>query len=76
MMKLTFHDKKESFTIQVNKLEGEWLVDMLQKIAVKNSKVYSFNELKLDFESSLENFELFWHSKPINSLRNFGLLIL
>ena len=76
MMMLTFHNKKESFTIQVNKLEGEWLVDMLQKIAVKNSKVYSFNELKLDFESSLENFELFWHSKPINSLRNFGLLIL
>ncbi|MFC6876628.1 B12-binding domain-containing radical SAM protein [Flavobacterium myungsuense] len=76
MMKLTFHDKKESFTIQVNKLEGEWLVDMLQKITVKNSKVYSFNELKLDFESSLENFEMFWHSKPINSLRNFGLLIL
>lgn len=76
MIKLTFHDKKESFTIQVNKLEGEWLVDMLQKIAVKNSKVYSFNELKLDFEISLEDFELFWHSKPINSLRNFGLLIL
>ncbi|KAB1154986.1 B12-binding domain-containing radical SAM protein [Flavobacterium luteum] len=76
MLKLTFHDKKESFTIQVNKLEGEWLVDMLQKIAVKNSKVYSFNELKLDFETSLEDFELFWQSKPINSLRNFGLLIL
>ena len=76
MMKLTFHDKKESFTIQVNKLEGEWLVNMLQKMTVKNSKVYSFNELKLDFESSLEDFELFWHSKPINFLRNFGLLIL
>jgi hypothetical protein len=76
MIKLTFHDKKESYTIQVNKLEGEWLVGMLQKIAVKNSKIYSFNELKLDFEISLEDFELFWHSKPINSLRNFGLLIL
>ncbi len=76
MMKFTFHDKKESFTIQINKLEGEWLVDMLQKIAVKNSKVYSFNELKLDFETSIEDFELFWYSKPINTLRNFGLLIL
>ena len=76
MIKLTFHDKKESYTIQVNKLEGEWLVGMLRKIAVKNSKIYSFNELKLDFEISLEDFELFWHSKPINSLRNFGLLIL
>ncbi len=76
MMRLTFHDKKESFTIQVDKLEGEWLVEMLQKLAIKTSKIYSFEEVKLDFETSLEDFELFWHSKPINSLRNFGLLLL
>ena len=37
MMTLTFHDKKESFTIQTNKTEGEWLVEMLQKISVSNS---------------------------------------
>jgi hypothetical protein len=30
MMSLTFHDKKESFTIQTNKIEGEWLVAMLK----------------------------------------------
>ena len=76
MMRLTFHDKKESFTIQTAKEEGEWLVTMLQKITVSNIKIYTFQEVKADFESNLENFELFWHSKPINSLREFGLLIL
>jgi hypothetical protein len=39
---LTFHDKKESFTIQTNKIEGEWLVAMLAKIAVVNTKVLTF----------------------------------
>jgi len=76
MMTLTFHDKKESFTIQTNKTEGEWLVDMLQKISVSNVKTCSFQEIKTDFEQQLEDFELFWYSKPVNTLREFGLLVL
>ncbi|MNS28130.1 Radical SAM superfamily protein [compost metagenome] len=76
MMTLTFHDKKESFTIQTNKEEGEWLVAILQKISVSNTKIYSFQEIKNDFEVHLEDFELFWYSKPVNTLREFGLLVL
>lgn len=75
-MALTFHDKKESFTIQINKNEGEWLVELLQKISISNTKVYSFQEIKSDFETHFEDFELFWYSKPINTLREFGLLVL
>jgi hypothetical protein len=76
MMRLTFHDKKESFDIQTNKEEGEWLVVILTKIAVLNNKVYTFQELKADFESQLQDFELFWYSKPIHILRSYGLLTL
>jgi hypothetical protein len=76
MMALTFHDKKESFTIQTNKTEGEWLEEILQKLSVSNAKTYSFQEVKTDFEQQLEDFELFWYSKPVNSLREFGLLVL
>ena len=76
MLTLTFHDKKESFTIQTNKTEGEWLVEILEKISVSNTKTYSFQEVKADFETQLEDFELFWYSKPIKTLREFGLLVL
>jgi hypothetical protein len=76
MMSLTFHDKKESFTIQTNKNEGEWLVELLKKITVSNSKNYTFQEIKTDFETEFDDFELFWYSKPINTLRGFGLLVL
>jgi hypothetical protein len=47
---------------------------MLAKIAVVNTKVLTF-QIKADFESNLEDFELFWHSKPINTLK-FGVLVL
>jgi len=76
MMTLTFHDKKESFTIQTNKKEGEWLVEILSKISVSKNKIHTFQEIKQDFETHLEDFELFWYSKPIHTLREFGLLVL
>ena len=76
MVSLTFHHKKESFTIQTNKLEGEWLVTMLSKMAVSSAKTFTFQEIKTDFETQFEDFELFWYSKPIHTLREFGLLVL
>ncbi|MRX68205.1 radical SAM protein [Flavobacterium resistens] len=76
MMSLTFHDKKESFAIQTSKDEGEWLLSILRNISVSATKNYTFQEVKNDFETQLEDFELFWYSKPINTLREFGLLVL
>jgi len=76
MMTLNFHSKKESFSIQTNQLEGVWLISILDKISVSNEKVYTFQEMKIDFEATIEHFELFWYSKPINTLRAFGLLVL
>jgi hypothetical protein len=76
MMTLTFHDKKESFTIQTGKKEGEWLLEILNKISVSNTKTFTHKEIKADFERNFQDFELFWYSKPMNTLRDFGLLVL
>ncbi len=76
MATLTFHDNKESFSIQIARKEGEWLLKMLDKVAVSTNKTYTFSELKEDFETHFEHFELFWHAKPIQTLTNFGLLVL
>lgn len=76
MIKLVFHDKKESFAIQLNKEEGEWLVKTLERGSVYNSKLFTFQEIKSDFELHFTDFEIFWYSKPILTLRDFGLLVL
>ncbi|WP_316803263.1 B12-binding domain-containing radical SAM protein [Pedobacter nototheniae] len=76
MAALTFQNKKDSFTIQTNKTEGVWLASMLEKVSISNDKVYTFLEIKTDFENSFQDFELFWYSKPVNVLRDSGLLIL
>ncbi|WP_293300111.1 radical SAM protein [Pedobacter sp. UBA4863] len=76
MMTLHFHHKRDNFSLQTNKAEGEWLAAVLDKISAANEKTLTFNDLKADFETNLEHFELFWYSKPIHTLRAFGLLVL
>ncbi|TYP96049.1 radical SAM family protein [Tenacibaculum adriaticum] len=76
ILQLTFHDKMETFQIVLEKEKGEWFLNILQKITLSNEKQMSFSQLKTDFETYFEDFELFWFSKPIRTLRDHGLLVL
>ncbi|MCW4468464.1 radical SAM protein [Flavobacterium sp. MFBS3-15] len=76
MAELALHDKKESYSIQVSKENGDWLADFLEKASVQNTGTTTFAQAKKDYESTQEDFELFWYSKPVNTLREYGLLVL
>ena len=76
MLKLTFHDKKSTFDVSLEKEKGDWLLLKLEELAVTNDKKTTLGELKSDFENDFEDFELFWYSKPILTLRQNGLLVL
>ncbi|WP_443939013.1 B12-binding domain-containing radical SAM protein [Pedobacter sp. MW01-1-1] len=73
---LTFYDKRETFTLQLNATEGKWLAHILSEISLSATRLWTLQELKSDFETANENFELFWYSKSIKTLRKFGLLVL
>ncbi len=75
-IQLNFHEKKESFIISTSKEQGLWLEEMLEKTSIYKGKNVTYKEVKIDFERSMSDFELFWYSKPINTLKNYGLLIL
>lgn len=74
LIELTFHDKIETTLISMDKEHGEWLVSHLPNLTPHQEKATAFSSLKTDFENQFENFELFWFSKPVQALRNFGLL--
>ncbi|WP_034057338.1 B12-binding domain-containing radical SAM protein [Lacinutrix jangbogonensis] len=76
LLDMTFHDKTESLQITLNKPEGEWLLQMLDTLKPAHGKALSFSVLKKDFETQFEDFELFWFSKGMQKLRDFGLLVL
>jgi hypothetical protein len=76
MMKLTFHNKTQTFDISVNAEEGKWLAAILDQVSVHTDNKFTFAQIKADFENHFEDFELFWYSRPINSLLKTHLLIL
>ena len=76
MMKLTFHNKTQTFDISVNAEEGKWLAAILEQVSVHSNNKFTFAQIKSDFENHFEDFELFWYSRPINSLLKTHLLIL
>ena len=76
MAQLRFHDKTESFEIALDKDKGDWLFSNLAKLQIQAEEPITFAQLKGDFENSFEDFELFWFSKPVNTLKDYGLLVL
>jgi len=77
MASLTFQSRRDTVNIKVDQAQGQWLADMLQKLSVGNVKAYTLQEVKQSYEDAgLEDFELFWDNKPVNSLYKFGLLTL
>ena len=76
MMQLTFHQKTHTFEISLEKDKGNWLIEKLEVLSVSNEKRFTFQQLKADFETQFEDFELFCYSKPILILRQLGLLSL
>ncbi len=76
MQKLIFHDKKQSVEINLEEEKAIWLTLILEQIAVANDKKTTFSDLKINYENQFEDFELFWYSKSINTLRDIGLIVL
>ncbi|NOQ28018.1 MAG: radical SAM protein [Bacteroidales bacterium] len=75
-IKMSFNDSSVGFEITLDKEKGEWLLNILKKLSIYEKKQLTFADLKTDFENYFDNFELFWYSKPINLLRDHGLLVL
>jgi radical SAM superfamily enzyme YgiQ (UPF0313 family) len=73
---LTFHSRRDSFSVQVSEGQGQWLAQLFDKISA-TEKPMTFGKIKEDYENAgLEEFEPFWYSKPVNTLREYGLLVL
>jgi hypothetical protein len=75
MCSLTFQGKRETLTIKVDKEQGEWLATMLGQLKIEAVKSFTLQEVKMNYEAAgLEDFELFWDNKPVNTLYKMGLL--
>ncbi len=77
MAKLGFVNKRNAQEIQILKANADWLLTLLPQLAIQNEKQLTLQQIKDSYEAAeLEDFEMFWDNKPMNSLWQSGLLIL
>lgn len=73
---LHFHKRKGSFSISLSPNHAQWLSDILVSASATQSKSLQYQALKAEYEAAgLSDFELFWYGKPIQTLKENGLLL-
>ena len=75
VMSISFQTLKTTYNISVEPEKGAWLLALLPKLNIANPQQLTLQAIKSDYENAgLEDFELFWDNKPVNSLYKAGLL--
>ncbi|MBB6330389.1 radical SAM superfamily enzyme YgiQ (UPF0313 family) [Chryseobacterium sediminis] len=72
---LTFHLKTNIVKIELEQEKAEWLMNVLEENSIENSKKPTIQQLKNQFEEDFEDFELFWFSKPMQQLKENGVIL-
>ncbi|KAA2223393.1 B12-binding domain-containing radical SAM protein [Chryseobacterium sediminis] len=72
---LTFHLKTNIVKIELEQEKAKWLMNVLEENSIENSKKPTIQQLKSQFEEDFEDFELFWFSKPMQQLKENGVIL-
>ena len=75
MATLTFHEKTNVFSINLEKEKAVWLLETIDEISIHANKNLTFNQLKAKYELDFDDFELFWYSKPMQILKEHGTIL-
>jgi radical SAM superfamily enzyme YgiQ (UPF0313 family) len=74
-MNLRFETNQNTISIHVEPKKGTWFIQLLKKINVQTNAGMPLADIKADYVAAgLEDFDLFWDNKPINTLHKAGLL--
>ncbi len=77
MATLTFHEKTNVFSITLEQDKADWLLKTLEEITLdKLNKTILINNIKNNFELNFADFEIFWYSKPMQTLKENGVILI
>lgn len=75
MTSLTFHLNTNILKIELKQKLAAWLTESMLRHSIKNGSQITLHQLKNDFEEQFENFEMFWFSKPVQQLKENGIIL-
>lgn len=72
---MTFHLKTNIVAVELQASKAQWLMKVMAENPAENARKTTLAELKNSFEMEFEDFELFWFSKPIQKLKQNGIIL-
>ena len=73
--KITIHLKTNIVSVDLEPGHAEWLMEAMQENSTEQSQKITLQHLKNQFENRFENFEMFWFSKPLQQLKENGVIL-
>ncbi|MFL9832915.1 B12-binding domain-containing radical SAM protein [Chryseobacterium terrae] len=73
--RITFHLKTNIVKIELEQEKADWLIKIISENTFGNPKRITLQQLKNNFEENFDDFELFWFSKPIQQLKENGIIL-
>lgn len=75
MMHLTIQTRTDALQVNLEKPKGQWLLAQLTQLT-PDHPARTLAQLKAGYDAEFGGFEQFWYAKPIDLLRDHGLLAL
>jgi hypothetical protein len=75
LTRLIFHLRTNIVKFELEKEKAEWLLKIFAENSTANPKKITAQQLKNQFEENFEDFELFWFSKPMQQLKENGVIL-
>lgn len=72
---LTFHLKTNVLRIELDVAKADWLMEVLREYTIENPRKLTLQQFKDLYEVAFEDFELFWFSKPVQQLKENGIIL-
>ncbi len=72
---LTFHLNTNIVKIELDQEKAQWLLRMMTENPIEKPQKTTLLQLKNNFEESFGDFELFWFSKPMQQLKENGIIL-
>ena len=69
-------DRRSDVEIPMDKDLGHWLVSFIECIDANGGDPLTYEKMRESFEKEFEDFTMFWFSEELETLREFGLLVL
>ena len=72
---LSFHLNTNIVKIELDQEKAQWLLNIIQENPIEKPQKTTLLQLKNNFEESFDDFELFWFSKPMQQLKENGIIL-